>query len=564
MSSTTKIAADGTAQAPSPIGDPMHRPGTARAPSPIEDPMHQPGTAQAHWCTDNVGEAAPGVLTPLGASVWAIVGDSAPREVAYRIGVFSSAECAPAASASERVATVFFGRFAMKVEYMATVGDRMPGTTGEDTVKGLFGHVPDSISFAPTRRRYPFIAAKLPGAFVNSPRRIRAVAASTDAWWRAQVPALDDLDRAQAIALFEQALRRFHVSMVSHTVGLLGTVQPLYDALQKLTERAGVGDVGALSGSGGAEMAIVADIWRASRGLIELDEVVRNQGFHGPAEGELSSRVWREDPSPLRRLIAEYRVKPDAADPRAREEQLRRRLPELQRQVLDALPAAQRPLAGAVLTLAARLIPLRGVGKRSFLQSIDVARGAARAVGRQMAAAGELDDPEDVFYLTVEELTGATAVAVKAVVAARKDLRAAYQAIEIPGSWKGTPEPEAPQTSPAAARTLVEGKGVSAGVVEGRARVFTDPSFAEVEPGEVLVAPTTDPSWASVMFVSAALVVDIGGPLSHAAVVARELSLPCVVNTRTGTRDLRTGDLVRVDGQAGTVQVLKRAPLPEV
>ena len=73
---------------------------------------------------------------------------------------------------------------------------------------------------------------------------------------------------------------------------------------------------------------------------------------------------------------------------------------------------------------------------------------------------------------------------------------------------------------------LVEGIGVSSGVVEGTVRVVTDPTFAEVEPDEVLVTPTTDPSWASIMFVSSALVVDIGGPLSHAAVVARELGHP--------------------------------------
>jgi pyruvate,water dikinase len=89
-------------------------------------------------------------------------------------------------------------------------------------------------------------------------------------------------------------------------------------------------------------------------------------------------------------------------------------------------------------------------------------------------------------------------------------------------------------------------------------RVVHDPDFTDVEPGEVLVAPTTDPSWASIMFVSAALVVDIGSVLSHAAVVARELGLPCVVNTRVGTRVLRDGDLVRVDGTAGTVTILRR------
>ncbi|CQD17936.1 PEP-utilizing protein [Mycobacterium lentiflavum] len=93
-------------------------------------------------------------------------------------------------------------------------------------------------------------------------------------------------------------------------------------------------------------------------------------------------------------------------------------------------------------------------------------------------------------------------------------------------------------------------------------RIVTDSSFADVEPGEILVSHTTDPSWASIMFVSVALVVDIGGMVSHAAVVARELGIPAVVNTRHGSRLLRDGDRVRVDGAAGTVELLERVSLP--
>ena len=92
--------------------------------------------------------------------------------------------------------------------------------------------------------------------------------------------------------------------------------------------------------------------------------------------------------------------------------------------------------------------------------------------------------------------------------------------------------------------------------------MVTDPSFAEVQPGEVLVAATTDPSWASIMFVSAAVVVDIGGTLSPAAVVARELGIPCVVNSGNATQALRNGDVVRVDGRTGTVEVLQRFSPP--
>ena len=80
-----------------------------------------------------------------------------------------------------------------------------------------------------------------------------------------------------------------------------------------------------------------------------------------------------------------------------------------------------------------------------------------------------------------------------------------------------------------------------------------------MEPGDILVAHTTDPGLGAVMFLASALVVDIGGLLSHAAVVARESGIPCVMNTGNGTRVLRTGDRCRVDGAAGTVEILERA-----
>jgi rifampicin phosphotransferase len=133
---------------------------------------------------------------------------------------------------------------------------------------------------------------------------------------------------------------------------------------------------------------------------------------------------------------------------------------------------------------------------------------------------------------------------------------AEYRLLELPGACAGVPQPIAVSSEPTVRPDLITGIGVSAGRIEGIARVVTDPAFAEVELDEILVAPTTDPSWASIMFISAGLVVDIGGALSHAAVVARELGLPCVVNTRNGTSVIRTGDRLRLNGDAGTVEIL--------
>jgi phosphohistidine swiveling domain-containing protein len=197
---------------------------------------------------------------------------------------------------------------------------------------------------------------------------------------------------------------------------------------------------------------------------------------------------------------------------------------------------------------------LRGVGKVSFLQALDVARAAARRTGTLLAEQGSIHDPEDVFYLTLPELTGDVPADARERVAERRDLRRRYQGLEIPPCWTGLCEAQ-----PVAAVEVVDsltGVAASPGTAEGRARVVTDPAETEMDLGDVLVAHTTDPSWASLMFLASALVVDIGGLLSHAAVVARELGIPCVMNTGVGTQVIKTGDLCRVNGSAGTVKIV--------
>ena len=170
----------------------------------------------------------------------------------------------------------------------------MPGTTGEEAVKGIFGRAPEEMVRHPIRRRYPFVAVKLPGVFVRVPKQIKAVAADTDSWWRSQVPRFNELSLPAAQALFATATKRFDRALMLQSIGLLSVVQPLYEALAAVVEKTGIGDVAILSGSGGAEMAIVDDM-KASRGQLTLDAVVANHGFHGPREGEISARVWRED-----------------------------------------------------------------------------------------------------------------------------------------------------------------------------------------------------------------------------------------------------------------------------
>jgi phosphohistidine swiveling domain-containing protein len=526
-------------------------------PTEAWDNLNGPSPEGVHWSTDNVGEAVPGVMSPLQASIWEVVGERTTRGSLVEIGALSPREGAVPTRLEDRVVRVFCGRLALQVELLTLLGDRLPGTSGQDMAAALFGSVPDDIEYRPTLRRYPAIAWKLPKTFLTMPRRLRVEPPRIQAWWQRSLRDLEAADIGRAHAILREALTEFEQALLLQSVAVVGHAQLIHEALAQLIGRAGVGDMGALSGSGGAEMAVISDIWRASRGELSVAEVLGSHGFHGPLEGDMSSVVWREDPAPLKRMIAEYRRLDDDADPRLREQRARARLPALQAEVLAALPRSQRPGARMVLALAAKRIPLRGVAKRSYLQGIDVIRASARRIGADLVDAGEFNEADDVFSLTISELTGTLPADVRGLIDKRRRRREEYRQVAIPGAWKGQVEPFAPvAVDRSDDAQIVAGIGVSGGVVEGVARVVTDPTFAEVAPGEILIAPTTDPGWASIMFLSAGLVVDMGGPLSHAAVVARELGLPCVVNTRTGTQRLRTGDRVRVDGDAGTVEVL--------
>ena len=233
-----------------------------------------------------------------------------------------------------------------------------------------------------------------------------------------------------------------------------------------------------------------------------------------------------------------------------------------ERRVLAGLGVAYRPVARLMFRLGRRYIPLREASKGSMAMCMDAARAAARDLGQELAASGAIGVPDDVFYLTRQELAGPLPSDTREIVAERRRRRAEYELVDLPTSWTGEPvviRLDVGDTSVNRA-TGVDGLPGAAGVAEGRARVLVDAGGIDnLEPGEVLVCHTTDPSWASAFHLVAATVIDVGGPISHGAIVSREMGIPCVINTGNGTRLLRTGDLLRVDGTAGWVTVVEPA-----
>jgi pyruvate,water dikinase len=519
--------------------------------------LNHPAPPDGSWSTTNLAEALPGVASPLGWSIWARASDLAARAPFRAMGAIPESDFRYPARSEDRVINLFYGRIAVRVDFFCHMGDLVPGATGEAVARDAFGFVPPDYVSRPSKRRWPYFFVAMPATLVRTPKRVRTLLAENGQWYRAQIPHVAGLDLAGARALYRDAADRFEQAMLATSISIACVIQPAFTGLQKLAAAAGV-DAAALMRSQGSheEQALIANLWRVSRGEMMIEQFLAQHGYHGPDEGEMSNHSWREDPSPLEAIIAGYREMSDDQSPAARARAGAVERERAEAALFAALPAVRRPGAKLTLRMARSNIPLRAVGKTAYLFALDGARAAARRVGVLLAADGVLADPEDVFYLTGEELLGSGRGELRELVQTRRALREHYRTLELPVHWTGPPEPSASAPADEEPVGRIEAIGVSPGVVEGPVRVVEDPADTEMEPGDILVAHTTDPSWASVMFMAGALVVDIGGQMSHAAVVARELGVPCVMNTRVGTRALRTGDRVRVDGAAGTVDVL--------
>lgn len=530
----------------------------ARAANPIHAGTCDPSVG---WSTTNASEALPGVVTPL---TWSIFGDGVERSMrgAFAdMGILRESECVPPARTEQRLWDLWYGRAAGNLNTFRFVGDRTPGTSGDAVEEQIFGRVRPCVTSKKVYTRYPVVAVKMPYNALRCQARLRTATAAIYPWWQHSVGAGRPTELGQAQALLREAVRNFEQVMRPHTLAAM-LCQSLYDQVRAAAARAhrpGL-EISLVTGYGEmAETVVVGDLWAVSRNLLSIEEFVTRHGFHGPNEGELSARVWRLDQAPLERLIAAYREMPDDRDPHRVVAQRGVERRRAESELIRALPRWQRPPTRLLLGVAAKLIPLRGIGKASFLQCIDVARNAARVCGEVLTRSGVFTVPEDAYWLTVDELAGSLAPDVVALIATRRAVTEEYRRLEVPEVWQGTPQPFVGETTRDRIDGEISGAAVSPGVVEGIARLILDAEGDDdLEPGEILVCRTTDPSWASLMMVASALVIDIGGAISHGAIVARELGIPCVIGTRTGTQILRTGDRIRVDGERGVVEILER------
>jgi phosphohistidine swiveling domain-containing protein len=297
--------------------------------------------------------------------------------------------------------------------------------------------------------------------------------------------------------------------------------------------------------------------------LAAWGQFMAEHGHHCRGELELSNPRWSEQPDYILGLVRGYlrtigQINPP--DQQARLESAREQLTaECRRRLRNPV---KRWIFLRSLCRAQKLAVNREEWKNQAVRHLTVLRRILLALGEHLACEGILSRPDDIFFLELLELepvaTGRANFNVHTVIHQRRAEYLKNLTLKPPPVVAGlfTSAAPAPPASGADDHTL-HGIAVFPGVVTGPARVILrEDDHAQVLPGEILVAPFTDPAWAPYFIGAAGVVMDQGGILSHGSIVAREYGLPSVTNVGRATTMIRTGDWIEVDGNQGRVRVL--------
>jgi phosphohistidine swiveling domain-containing protein len=551
----------------------QHQPATdLTAEELAASPVHCPG-ARLRWTTANVDEGLPGTVTPLTWSMYFPPTESTMRGCWVDLGVLPKSRRPIPDDVDARFLSVAYGHAIGNVDLLGRMAASVPGGSAALMEAQLFGSVqgggePEQTGLR-KMRRYPFVVAKFPVALRRAMCALEPCAEETARWWQATVFDPERLTGDLAVGALVEARRRFEGILVIHMV-LSMACQALMGRVETMAIKAGLEGLQhelIKSDEGTAEFDLVRDLWQLSADGITVEDFLHRHGYHGPREGLVESTVWREDSKLVVELAATYRSRHGTEDVNQLVLRRRREHAVALQRLEQALGPMRSIPARALVRFAAHAPTWRESGRASMLRAVDVARAASRVVGRDLADTGVLEDPSDVRFLTIDEIARDDRDRWPDLVSQRRSHHAMFDRIALPHVWRGAPDIEiaAPAADVVAADRwpdAVEGLGVSAGVAEGIVRVVRDLDEADIDEGTVLVCRATDPSWASLFPLAEAVVTDVGSAMSHAAIVCRELGLPCVAGTRNGTTTLRDGMRVRVNGTTGRVEILRGAPTP--
>lgn len=317
-----------------------------------------------------------------------------------------------------------------------------------------------------------------------------------------------------------------------------------------------------LQASGSADTAAFLAAW---------DDFVLRFGSRGPNEWEITAETWETKPALGLALVDRVRFQAEGESPSLRQAakaaEREATIVEV-RSKLAELGTAELTAQFEAALVASNMLWMRERTKTNIVRIVHEGRMAFRALGRQMAAAGHVADPVHVFMLMDDELEAYVAdpASFRSTLAER---HATWQEISrreppffikdgvVPpiSSW---PLRGGATVLAAVVGDVLQGVPGCPGVVTGRARVILDPAEpGDMEPGDIMVAPLTDPAWTPLFMTAGGVVVDVGGQISHAIIVSRELGLPCVVSATDASRRIPDGAMVEVNGSTGAVTVLE-------
>ena len=299
--------------------------------------------------------------------------------------------------------------------------------------------------------------------------------------------------------------------------------------------------------------------------LAAWDAFMTEHGHHCRGELELFNARWSETPDYILGLVRGYLRSMGQSDPL---ENQRRLAEERERLTVQCRARLKNPIKRWIfshsLRRAQELTVYREKLKSQVVRQFAFTRRVLLVLGQRLHEQGGLSCRDDIFFLEVSELepvaTGRTTFDWRERIESRRREYEKNLKLNPPRIVNGRFDPNAPGWPVANADAkLMEGIPVSPGIVTGFARVILRADDHEqVRPGEILIAPFTDPAWSPYFITAAGLVMEQGGILSHGSIVAREYGLPAVTNVASATRVIRTGDLVQVDGNRGCVSILKR------
>jgi len=550
----------------------------------------------------NVGEVFPDVVLPLTWDLVSLSVENGIRTAFSDMGLLMDGDIA--ADEPMVVFGVFGGYCYLNVSVLRLLGVRAPGGAVEDVDKMILGES-DAPPHQPRKGEKNLLSTLKLGGTVLKLMRTKKIAGLDQDYadvkaYMDRYPGDGASDQAllshlrELSPLFEPLFARhcdntFRGSLISGAVVDLLTKVDMEDQLVSIL--GGIGDVQSaapsaamwkLAGSATATASInaafddgvdglldrLASIPDASAWLADFDAFLAGFGSRGPNEWDLASDPWEFRPELALAAIDRMRAADESHDPTRQASRLATERHEAVAAVRAALKAPDRFQFDRALRATTLYSQAREQSKTTIILAVHSARRAQAELARRIAARGGPADRWKTCLIGLDEYDSYVAdpVPFAAVVSERAELHGKLSGL-IPPFVVNKVVPPIAEWTPrgATAETLgsgdaIEGIAGCPGIARGVARVVLDPGEpGDLGPGDVLIAPITDPSWTPLFLAVEAVVVDVGATMSHAVIVARELGIPCIVSATGATTKIADGSMIEVDGNAGTVTIVEGA-----